>query len=324
MKIDVFSHILPEAYFKALEKKAKVGANFSELSPWVRANPALSQIDIRMRVMARHPDVLQVLTVAAPPLEEVVAPSDAVELAAMANDEMAELVAKYPDKFVAAVACLPLGDIDAAIKEADRAITQLNFRGVQVYTNNGGEPLDSPKFRPLYERMAKLGLPIWIHPWDSPIMGTPTRDYPDAVRNWVPRPCRAAFGWEFEMSVAMMRLVLAGVFEDYPNIKFITHHCGGMVPFFERRIHVGYEVEQFHKFYNDTAVYGNTAALMCGYAFFGADHLLFGTDAPLGTVRQGYGNTLGTIRSIERMDVPEVDKDKIFEGNAMRLLRLLV
>jgi len=324
VKIDVFSHILPEGYFKALEKKAKPGVNLHELSPWVRANPALSQIDIRMRVMARHPDVLQVLTVAAPPLEEVVAPSDAAELAAIANDEMADLVAKYPDKFVAAVACLPMGDIDAALKEADRAITRLNFRGVQVYTNNGGEPLDSPRFRPLYEMMAKHGLPIWIHPWDSPIMGTPAKSLPEAAREWVPRPCRAAFGWEFEMSVAMMRLVLGGVFEDFPNIKFITHHCGGMVPFFERRIHVAYEVEQFRKFYNDTAVYGNTAALMCGYAFFGGDHLLFGTDAPLGTVRQGYGNTLGTIRSIEQMDIPAADKDKIFEGNAVRLLRLLI
>lgn len=324
MKIDVFSHILPERYFEALQKKARAGVDFTELAPWTRANAALSQVDLRLRVMARHPDVLQVLTVAAPPLEEVVSPGDAVELAAMANDEMAELVARYPDKFVAAVACLPMSDIDAAVREADRAITQLNFRGVQVYTNNGGEPLDSPKFRPLYERMIQHDLPIWIHPWDSPIMGSPARSLPEAAREWVPRPCRAAFGWEFEMSVSMMRLVLAGVFEDYPSIKFITHHCGGMVPFFERRIHVGYQVEQFRKFYNDTAVYGNTAALMCGYAFFGADRLLFGTDAPLGTGRQGYGNTLGTIRSIERMDVAEADKEKIFEGNAMRLLKLLI
>ena len=83
----------------------------------------------------------------------------------------------------------------------------------------------------------------------------------------------------------MMRLALAGVFEDYPDIKFITHHCGGMVPFFERRIRNErrIRIEHLRKFYNDTAVYGNTAALMCGYAFFGADHLLFGTDAPLGS-----------------------------------------
>ena len=116
----------------------------------------------------------------------VVSPSDAIELAKIANDEMAELVTKYPDKFIAAVACLPLNDIDAAIKEADRAITQLRFRGVQIFSNINGEPLDAPKFRPLYERMAQHDLPIWIHPWNSPIMGSSAiEDLPKSIQEWV-------------------------------------------------------------------------------------------------------------------------------------------
>ncbi len=84
---------------------------------------------------------------------------------------------------------------------------------------------------------------------------------------------------------------------------------------------VGVE-DVFRNFYNDTAIYGNTPALMCAYDFFGADHLLFGTDAPLGPSGKGYGYTLETIRAIERMDVPASDKDKIFLDNACRLLRL--
>lgn len=318
MKIDIFAHILPKKYYEALRKKAKADL------PWFTVNPALSQIDIRLRLMDRYPDALQVLTVATPPPETVVTPSDAVELARIANDEMAEIVTKYPDKFLSAVACLPLNDIDAAIKEADRAITELHFRGVQIFTNINGESLDAPKFRPLYERMAQHDLPIWIHPWNQP---TP------AAGDFSTNPVYG-LGWPFETTVAMGCLVKAGVFEDYPNIKFITHHCGGMVPFFERRIEIGRRrteagkgritIDNFRKFYNDTALYGSTAALMCGYAFFGADHLLFGTDMPLGSGHEGYGYTLETIRSIEQMDVPVTDKDKIFEDNAKRLLRLPV
>jgi len=317
MKIDIYAHILPKQYFEALRKKVEGGVDLSQLSGWVFRNRALSEIDIRVRLMDRYPDVLQVLTLALPPLEVVVSASDAIELAKIANDEMAELVLKYPDRFITAVACLPLNDIDAAIKEADRAITELNFKGVQIFSNINGEPLDELKFRPLYERMVQHDLPIWIHPWNSP----------KSVQEWVKPPFMGAIGWDFETSLAMLRLAYAGVFKDYPDIKFITHHCGGMVPTCERRFKtaLGIRSEDVRNFYNDTALYGNTAGLMCGYAFFGVDRLLFGTDMPLGgTKLGGYGYTLETINSIEQMDIPIIDRDKIFEGNARRLLRLIL
>jgi predicted TIM-barrel fold metal-dependent hydrolase len=82
------------------------------------------------------------------------------------------------------------------------------------------------------------------------------------------------------------------------------------------------DIEQMRKFFNDTALYGNTAGLMCGYAFFGADHLLFGTDMPLGSGSSDYGRTLETIRSVEEMGIPGLDKHKIFEANAKQLLNL--
>lgn len=327
MKIDVFSHFLPKKYFEALRQKSKGRTDLSQLGQRILKTPALGEIDIRLRLMDRYPDVLQVLTVATPPLETLVTPSDAIELAKMANDELAGLVSKYPDKFIAAVACLPLNDIDAALTEADRAVKQLNFRGVQIFTNINGELLDSPRLRLLYEKMAQHDLPIWIHPWDPTIMSSSIKDLPVSVHDWGKQLNTGSLIWPFETSLAMMRLILAGVFEDCPNIKFITHHCGGMVPFFERRIGIDSSLrpnlQSLRKFYNDTAVYGSTAALMCGYAFFGADHLLFGTDMPLGANHLGAcGYTLETIRSIERMDVPSVDKCKIFEVNTRQLLKL--
>ena len=308
-------------YFEALVKVDKKAVRM-----WSETLP-LTQIDVRLRVMDMSPEVMQVLTVAVPPLETLVTPNEAIELARIANDEMAEAVTKYPNKFLGAVACLPLNDIDAAIKEADRAITQLHFRGVQIFTTINGEPLDAPKFRPLYERMAQHDLPIWIHPWLQP---------KPAVADLLTNPV-LGFGWPFETTVAMGCLAQSSVFEDYPNIKFITHHCGGMVPFFARRIAmrawdrdvVGERrrkvVANFRKFYADTAVYGNSAALMCGYAYFGADHIVFGTDMPLGggaDASGGYRSTADTIQSIEEMNISATDKDKIFESNTKRLLNL--
>ena len=311
MKIDIFAHILPQKYLAAYGKANPAVANEIEAR-----NRAVVDLDIRLRLMDRHPDVLQVLTISQPPLEKFVKPADAVELAKIGNDELAALVEKYPDKFIAAVACLPMNDVDAAIKEADRAIKQLGFKGVQIYSRINGETLDKPKFKPLYERMAKLNLPIWIHPTTDADLDT-----------------GGILGWPFETATAMYRLVLSGVFNDYPDIKFITHHAGSMIPFFERRLRwllypsrvpegLKDPIEHFRKFYNDTAIYGCTAGLMCAYAFFGADRLLFGTDAPLSGPK--YGLTQVTIDSIQAMAISEEEKEKIFFTNAIETLSMAV
>jgi uncharacterized protein len=310
MKIDVFAHILPEKYLTAYGKK-----NPKVLDNVEARSVAVTDVNMRVKLMDRFPDVLQVLTVANPPLDRYVKPDEAAELARIANDELAEMLVKYPNKFAAAVACLPMNNMDAALQEVDRAILQLGFKGVQICTRVAGEPIDLPQFKPLYEKMAKYDLPIWIHPITYDKLDQDT----------------GVFSWPFETSMAMYHLVTMGIFNDLPNIKFITHHCGAMIPFFEKRIKwimsaairrepvIRNPEEHFRKFYNDTAVYGNTNALMCGYGFFGADHLLFGTDAPLGP---RYGLTGETISSIERMSIPENEKEKIFSQNAVNLLRL--
>lgn len=311
MKIDIFAHILTQRYLDAYAK-----ANPAVLNEVEARNRAVVDLDIRFRLMNRYPDVLQVLTISQPPLEKFVKPEDAIELARIANDELANLVEKYPDKFIAAVACLPMNDVDAALKEAERAIKQLGFKGIQIYSRINGETLDQPKFKPLYEMMARLNLPIWIHPTTDADLDT-----------------GGILGWPFETATAMYRLVLSGVFNDFPDIKFITHHAGSMIPFFERRLRwllypsrvpegLKDPIEHFRKFYNDTAIYGCTAGLMCAYAFFGADRLLFGTDAPLSGPK--YGLTQVTIDSIMDMTIPEAEKEKILFKNAIELLSMAV
>ena len=140
----------------------------------------------------------------------------------------------------------------------------------------------------------------------------------------------------------MTHLVFSGIFDRLPNLKFITHHAGAMVPYFEDRIKRFYDkaetalghkymlklakppIEYFRMFYNDTALYGDTPALTCAHTFFGTDHLLFGTDMPLGDGQLGYTNPTWTIEAIEQMDIPDADKKKIFEDNARQLMRLPV
>jgi uncharacterized protein len=315
MKIDMYPHILTPRYFQGLNLKGQ--GRYRESLAYHGSIPASVNLDIRFKAMDEFPDVVHVLTMSAPPVENLVPPQEAAELCRIGNDELAGLVAKYPARFPAAVACLPMNDIDAAMKETERAITQLKFKGVQIYTNMNGIPLDDARFKPLFKLVAGYDFPIWLHCWDSPIMGPPTADASPQVREWVKDPYKMMIGWDFETSLAMVRLVNSGVFRDNPGIKIITHHLGGMIPMLEGRVKnfLGESFADMKLFYNDTAVSASIPALMCGHALFGADRILFGTDEPF--PRQA---TKTTIEAIEGMPVPAEEKEKIFEKNARRLL----
>jgi predicted TIM-barrel fold metal-dependent hydrolase len=283
--------------------------------------------------MDKFEPLRQVLTLAWPKLEEIAGPNKTPELARQANDEMAELVLKYPDRFVSAIAILPMNNVDEALKEADRAIKDLKFRGVYIYSNIDGKPLDLPEFLPLYEKMSTYDLPIYIHPMRG------KADHPEYKTENVSRyRVDGTFGWPYETTVAMTRLVCGGVLERYPNLKVVTHHCGGMVPYFAERIrqfmqgmerkekeHLGLTkdaVDYYQMFYNDTAIYGNPKALECAHAFFGADRLLFGCDFPLGDREFGNRNYLQTVNAIDQMAITDADRKKIYEDNARKLMRL--
>lgn len=329
--IDAYSHIIPPNYRGALYKviPKDIVAKTS-----IDTTPTLYDLEHRFRIMDRFEGIVQVLTLAWPPVEEIADSEKAVDLARLANDEMAELVLKYPDRFVAAIACLPMNNMDAALKEVDRAINDLNFRGIQITSNINDKPLDLPEFVPLFEKMSKYNLPIWIHPKT----GITCRDYPKESMSMY--SIDTLFGWPYESTVAMTRLVFSGILEKYPNLKIIIHHCGAMVPYFEQRIIGFYDkqevlwkrkhkkgltkapIDYFKMFYTDTALYGNTSALMCAHAFYSADHLLFGADMPLGDSQLGYRNYRQTINAIEQMEISDIEKKKIFEDNARCILRL--
>ena len=330
MKIDIYTHVMPEGYKKILYKYSDKFATEKAVQD---RRPALTDHETRLRILDEFPDVVEVLSATMPPIEEVVGPREAVEMAKMCNDEMAELVAHNPKKYIAAIANLPLNDMDAALKETERAIKVLGFKGVQVHTRVLGKPLSAAEMMPLYEMMCGFDLPIWIHPMRS----SSQPDYASETVSY--NQIFSIFGWPFDTTAAMIRLVFAGIFEKFPNIKFITHHCGALIPFFRERIIVHYNnglerlgadhypglakhpIDYLRMFYNDTALNGNPSALNLALEFFGEDRILFGTDLPY-DVENGRLSIRQTIDAVEKMGVSTATKQKIFEGNARKLLHL--
>jgi len=330
MIIDIYPHILPEKYREALKAKAAAGFYQQDV---IDACPTITDLEMRFRVMDKFDNYMQVLTLVSPPLETVVEAKHAVSLAKLANDEMAEIVMKHPDRFLSAVACLPMSDMDSSLKELDRAINDLNLRGAQIYTSINGKPLDSPEFFPLYERMTYYDLPIWIHP----VREGKVPDYPgeDGSKYYI----HSLFGWPYETTAAMTRLIFSGVMDKYPSLKIIVHHCGAMIPYFTHRIDMWdgiremrlkqkYEqpltkkpLDYYRMFYTDTATYGSTPALMCAYAFYDTSHIMFGTDMPYDN-QNGFRVLRESVKSVVDMDIPDMERNMIFYNNARNLLRL--
>src|ERR1700722_16394371 len=324
-KIDAFAHILPPRYAERMEliTTGTVNDRILGYGPWIHEDPALISLDARWRVLDSFGDYRQVLTLAVPPPEEL--GDSAGELARAANDELAGLVARHGDRFAGFTAALPMGDPQAAAAELDRAMGDLGALGAQVHSNVSGVPLGQPAFEVICQTLTSRGGALWIHPPRSPIWA----DYP--VEDKSKYGIWWSLGWPYETSVAMARLVYSGHFDRFPDLKVITHHAGAMVPHFAGRLASPIEDEDraailaglrsdpmdyFRRFYADTAMFGASHAVRCAVEFFGADHVLFGTDMPLG----GPNVVADTIADIETLGLPAADTAAIFAGNAQRLL----
>ena len=127
-------------------------------------DPVISDLDARFRMMDRHGDYAQILVLAVPPLEEVDPPQAAAELARRANQEMADLVRRFPDRFAGFAAGLPLGDVEASLGEIEHAVGEFGALGVQFFSNVRGVPLDDPRFDPILTRIEELDRMVWLHP----------------------------------------------------------------------------------------------------------------------------------------------------------------
>jgi len=325
-KIDAFSHILPRRYLERLERQLESSLDRRRLD-YYRAgvfgfDAALTDLDVRRRKLEPFGDYAQVLVLAVPPIEEVGPPRVAAELARLANDEMAELVQAHPDRFVGFAAALPWNDVDAAMVELDRAVASLGALGAQLFSNVNGLPIDDPRLEPVLARIEALNRVIWLHP-------TRNASWPDyATEQSSDFGLWWSLGWPYETAAALSRLVYSGVMERHPRLRVIAHHGAGMVPHFSARLSMGPgarqtkdslprpPLEYFRRFYADTALFGAPHAVRCVLDFFGPDHVLFGTDMPLGPANV----VEATITDIEAAGLEGEDTARVFAGNAAQLL----
>jgi aminocarboxymuconate-semialdehyde decarboxylase len=326
--VDIYCHIFPDKFFQEMNR---IAPKLGNIGARLRGVTKLFDLDERFREMDRFGDYREIISLPNPPIEDFATGDVGISLARIGNDAMAELCAQHPTRFPTFVAAVSMTDVEGSVAEARRACTELGAGGIQIFTNVAGKPLDDPSFEPIFKVMAELDRPIWLHPARTAAM----TDYPAEAKSryemwW-------CFGWPYDTSVAMVRLVFSGLFDRYPGLKIITHHLGGMIPYYDGRIGPGLQVlgsrtldedyskvlpslkrphlDYLHDFYGDTALFGGGIhAVRCGLEFFGAEHVVFATDTPLGPIAP-------TIEVIRRLDISDNDRYKIYCGNAERLLK---
>ncbi|WP_417584234.1 amidohydrolase family protein [Pelagibacterium sp.] len=332
--VDAFNHFFPEGIWSRILEIPGTGADIGKR---MRGIPCIYDLDERFRVMDQFEDYKQVLSLGMPPLETLAGPETTPELARIANDGLAELVDKWPDRFVGYLASLPMNAPDEAAAEAERVLGSGSACGLQVHSNINGAPLDEPRFFGVFEAAARHGRPVMLHP-------ARTASFPDySTEDRSEYEIWWTFGWPYETSVAMARLVFSQMMDRLPDLKVLAHHLGAMVPYFEGRVGPGWDqlgnrtsdrnlgellgklkkrpIEYFKDFYADTAVFGSRPATICGLNFYGVDKVLFASDSPFDP-EKGPGYIRETIAILESLDLPSGDLEKICHGNAEKLFGL--
>lgn len=339
MKIDAFCHIMPRAYYDRFFE-LDVTTHAANLRKRVSNIPSLVDLDVRFRQMDEFGDYRQIINIAAPPVEDLGSPAISREMSRIGNESMAQLVRDHPDRFAGFCAVVPMDDPEAAIEEYNYARNELGCLGAQIYTHVHGRAMDAQEFDPFYEAVAKSGGLLQVHPCRN----SGWSDYPTEPRSryeiwWT-------FGWEYDLSAFMARIVFGGVMERFPDLKLLIHHGGSMVPHFAGRVGPGWDqlgartpedqrediegypltkkpIEYFKMMYADTAMFGAAHALRCSIDFYGTDHVLFGSDSPYDPER-GPGYIRSTIANLEHIELSDTERDAIFRGNVSRLVGLKI
>ena len=332
--IDAYNHFFPQKLWDAM-LSAEGAAR--DIGKRMRGIPAIYDLDERLKLVDRFPDYTQVISLGMPPLEALGTPEQSCEFAKLGNDGLADLVKQHPDQFIGFLASLPMNAPEEAAREAERAFRDLNACGLQIHTNINGKPLDAPEFFPIFAIAEKYGRPIMLHPSRGADMPDYKTESKSLYEIWW------TFGWPYETSAAMARLVFSGLLDKLPNLKVLAHHLGAMVPFFEGRVGPGWDqlgkrtsdedygpllknlkkrpFDYFKDFYADTAVFGSRPATVCGLEFYDEDRVLFASDCPFDPER-GPGYIRDTIKVLESIDMPIAKREKINFRNAEKLFGL--
>ena len=267
---------------------------------------------------------IHVLTIPAPGADRFDG-DDAVAIARVANDAIAAICRKHPSRFVGFFT-LPTSSISASLDELERSVHELGLKGFGSFANLNGQALDREELFPIYERLAKYKLPVYIHP-TAPLATEATGI--DIMPTLI-------FGWAFDSTVAMTRLVYGRVLERFPEIDFVVADVGGVLAFFAQRAKNIYSgrteeirqryglkenpLDSFRRFYVDTADHP-ASTLKCVLDFFGPERLVLGTNYPYGP-EEGCVLIKNSLAAIDGLNLSKKDKEKVLGGNAAEILGL--
>jgi len=326
MKIDVHNHFYPVRFLERLETEGATAGIHIQRDEWnrqiivhggnrvVTITPPMSHVEKRLEDMDDAGIDLEILTLSIPSVD-IFPVRTAETLARVVNDEFAEICRDYPRRFMA-FATLPFVDPRGTVKELDRSIQELGLKGASIGSNINGMGLDDERLYPFYERMVHYDLPIHIHP-RTPQDKETYRDY----------RLGPMIGFEMDLCVAVVRLIMGGVMDRFPGLSFIVSHLGGAIPYLAERIQNCYEAypecqenlsgpakAYLRRFYYDTVSFCGPA-LMCAHGVVGADRLVLGSDYP-----HVIGDIHEAVTSIEALDIPGGEKEMIYSGNILRLI----
>ena len=324
VKFDLHTHFYTQEYFQQIRD---LPSEFSfDQSPtgqtiitfrgarFFGVTPAMTDVAKRIEDMDRVGIDVEVVSLSTPNVFFADSQSQP-SVASMVNDAYAELISNYPKRFKG-FASIPMDAPDAALTELHRAIDELKLNGVILLSNIGGKALTSPEYRPFFEEANRIKLCIFLHPM-LPLNSEPFREY-------VLGPI---VGFPFDTTLAVARMCYDGMFEEFPNIRWIIGHLGGAVPYLMERMDNGFrdfaECRQkidklpsvyLKQLYYDTVSFSPYTLKMV-VDMVGADHMVMGSDYPhlLGSIDRA-------VSSVESLEISDQQKEQIFAGSALSIL----
>jgi len=257
----------------------------------------------------------------------------AISVSKEVNDWLGGIVKEYPTRF-AGFAMLPTQSPKDAAAELERTVTKFGFKGALINGHTNGKYLDDKSFSPIFECAQALDVPIYIHPTDPPkeIMDIYYKDFPALMQSW---------GWQVETGTHLLRIMSAGVFDRYPNLKIIIGHMGELIPYNLQRINkaltlgnwllagqsdssgtqnisvmkksVYYYMRQ--NVFITTSGVTDQLAFNCAVAELGIDNIMFSVDDP-------FGDNFESVEFLNKSDLSKKEKVKLAYRNAERILKL--
>ncbi|HEV7422440.1 MAG TPA: amidohydrolase family protein [Mycobacterium sp.] len=259
---------------------------------------------------------VQILSLTSPGVQRIADTAEAVTAARDVNDFLASVVRAHPDRF-AGMATLATQEPAEAVAELERAVVELGMRGVLINGHANGVYLDDRRYWPLWDKVAELDVPVYLHPADPMVPWSTTEGHPELIG--------ATWGWAFETGTHVLRLVMAGLFDAFPSLKIIVGHMGEMLPYGLWRLDDRYELlgspcalTHPPSYYVKRNVYVTTAGVnsyepfQCVHSVMGIDHILFSVDYPYQYADQAVAFT-------DSLPIGDFERELLYHGNAERL-----